>query len=201
LVRWEIAAKWGLRQGEVLGLFWSDITLDTGRVDIRRQVQRQAGQGLVYKPPKADSFRNLFLDADTLAHLNVLYAAVSTHGVGGSARDDRVVFPSKRGTAVDPMNDQHRFKALLKQAAIRSVNVHALRHTALTRLIEQGVGLPVVQEIAGHSDIRTTMKYLHLADSPVKQDAAALLQRAYATSGAVITLPVNGHAPRVQEAS
>jgi len=38
--RWAVALSLGLRQGEALGLLWSDVDLDTGRVQIRRAVQR-----------------------------------------------------------------------------------------------------------------------------------------------------------------
>jgi integrase/recombinase XerD len=39
---------------------------------------------------------------------------------------------------------------------------HALRHTFCTRLAERGVGLDVIQVLAGHADIRTTSRYLHV---------------------------------------
>ena len=187
--RWAIAAKWGLRQGEVLGLRWSDIDLATGRIDVRRQIQRQTGNGLVTKPPKANSFRHLMIDAATLADLRALYNQVGGHDVGTTADDDRYLFCGSRGGAVDPANDQHRFKALLAKAGIRDVGVHALRHTALTRMVEQGVPLPVVKEIAGHADIRTTMRYLQLANSPAKINAALLVQQAYGVAATVTTLP------------
>lgn len=76
------------------------------------------------------------------------------------------MFPTTIGTVKDSRNDQRQFKALLQLAGIREVSVHVLRHTAITRLIEQGVPVPVVKDIAGHSDIRTTMGYVHLANSP-----------------------------------
>lgn len=188
-VRWAIAAKWGLRQGEVLGLQWRDINLATGRLDVQRQVQRQQGGGLVLKAPKANSVRHLVIDQDTLTDLRHLYARAGGHDIGTTAQDERFVFPNARGRAIDPMNDQHQFKRLLAQADRRDVGVHALRHTALTRMVEQGVPLPVVQEIAGHADIRTTMRYLHLADSQAKVDAARLVQQAYGPPTPVTILP------------
>lgn len=39
--------------------------------------------------------------------------------------------------------------------------VHSLRHTAITRWVNKGIPLPVVQKLARHSDIRTTMRYAH----------------------------------------
>lgn len=188
-VRWAIAAKWGLRQGEVLGLRWSDINLATGRIEIQRQVQRQQSAGLVIKAPKANSYRHLVIDGDTLADLNTLFGQSHGRSIGTTRNVDRYIFPNARGGAMDPMNDQHQFKRLLADAGMRSVGVHTLRHTALTRMIEQGVPLAVVKEIAGHADIRTTMRYLHLADSRAKSDAAQLVQQVYGNATPDAPLP------------
>ncbi|MBA2404308.1 MAG: tyrosine-type recombinase/integrase [Bdellovibrionales bacterium] len=45
---------------------------------------------------------------------------------------------------------------------LRRIRYHDLRHTALTLLVKKGVLLPIVQKIAGHKDIKTTMKYVHV---------------------------------------
>jgi len=55
--------------------------------------------------------------------------------------------------------------------------VHDGRHTAGTLLLEQGVNMRVVQEILGHSDLRATQRYTHVA-SPVARDAAARMGKA-----------------------
>jgi integrase len=47
---------------------------------------------------------------------------------------------------------------------------HALRHTFCTRLILKGVPVPVVQRLAGHADIATTMRYVHAGETDM--DAA-----------------------------
>ncbi|MFI0424217.1 tyrosine-type recombinase/integrase [Spongiactinospora sp. 9N601] len=49
--------------------------------------------------------------------------------------------------------------------------MHAQRHTAATLALESGIALSVVQEMLGHSDIRVTRGYSHVA-SPLAQDAA-----------------------------
>ena len=50
--RWLVGLALGLRQGEALGLWWDDIDLDTGLLQIRRAWQRQRGRGLVFTEPK-----------------------------------------------------------------------------------------------------------------------------------------------------
>lgn len=51
---------------------------------------------------------------------------------------------------------------------------HLLRHTFCSRLVQRGVPLTVVKELAGHSNIATTMRYSHLAPADAVQGIAAL---------------------------
>ena len=52
--------------------------------------------------------------------------------------------------------------------------VHMLRHTCASRLVQQGVDLPVVQAWMGHSNIQTTMRYAHLAPNSLQKGKEAL---------------------------
>jgi site-specific recombinase XerD len=54
--------------------------------------------------------------------------------------------------------------------------VHAARHTAATLLMEKRITLAVVQDLLGHSDIRVTRGYTHVA-SPLMHDAAGRLAK------------------------
>ncbi|UCD95662.1 MAG: tyrosine-type recombinase/integrase, partial [Candidatus Zixiibacteriota bacterium] len=52
---------------------------------------------------------------------------------------------------------------IAKEAGIEGLTkVHTLRHTFASRLVMQGVNLPTVKKLMGHSDIQTTMIYAHL---------------------------------------
>lgn len=44
---------------------------------------------------------------------------------------------------------------------------HDLKHTVGTRLAEKGVPIPVIKEVLDHSDIKTTMRYVHTADKQI----------------------------------
>ena len=60
------------------------------------------------------------------------------------------------------------------RADVPDVRVHDGRHTAGTILVDQGVHLRVIQEILGHSDVRVTERYTHVA-SPAVREAAGLM--------------------------
>ena len=53
-------------------------------------------------------------------------------------------------------------KALIKAEIDRQVGIHSLRHSFATHLLEQGVALPVIQQILGHKSLKTTSGYLHV---------------------------------------
>jgi len=52
--------------------------------------------------------------------------------------------------------------------------LHAMRHSAVSRLIDLGLSLPVVQEFVGHANINTTRRYIHLNHSHLVEAAEAL---------------------------
>ena len=55
------------------------------------------------------------------------------------------------------------------EAGIRRVGWHTLRHSFASHLVTAGVSIKAVQELLGHSDIRTTMRYAHLAPSALRE--------------------------------
>lgn len=56
---------------------------------------------------------------------------------------------------------------LKKTSIIKDVNLHSLRHSYATHLLEQGVNIVTLKELLGHADITTTMIYLHVAQCPL----------------------------------
>ena len=59
-------------------------------------------------------------------------------------------------------------EALKKTTIKKRVNLHSLRHSYATHLLEQGVNIIIIKALLGHSHISTTMIYLHVAQVPYK---------------------------------
>ena len=87
------------------------------------------------------------------------------------------MFCQQDGRPIDPRRDWADWKDLLKAAGVRDARVHDGRHTAATLLIEMGVHVRIVMEILGHSDIRVTQRYTHVA-SPLAGVAAERMGQA-----------------------
>jgi site-specific recombinase XerD len=57
-------------------------------------------------------------------------------------------------------------EALKKTKIQKQVNLHSLRHSYATHLLEDGVNIVMIKNLLGHSNIDTTMVYLHVAQLP-----------------------------------
>ena len=93
-------------------------------------------------------------------------------------RNRRWLFPNRHGDA--PINKRvlsDTFAAAVMAADIqRRVTPHTLRHSYATRLIENGVGIRVVQILLGHASIASTAIYTHLT-TPTRASLQGLLNR------------------------
>ena len=104
---------------------------------------------------------------------------------------DNLLFPSTKGTYIDPKSFEIRLKAVSQRCGIRKVNPHALRHTLATRLVEGKVPLNIVQGILGHSSIETTRKYLYKNEDIER--AAIGTMTGYLDTAKLVTAPaLNG---------
>jgi integrase/recombinase XerD len=135
-----VAYSAGLRVSELTGLKPADI--DSGRMQIR-VVQA-----------KGNKDRYTLLSASALDQLRLHY---KLH------RPSVWLFETGKGVAIANRTVQLVFQKALRKAGItKEVSVHALRHSFATHLMEQGVSLPIIQQLLGHKSLRTTSIYLHV---------------------------------------
>lgn len=174
-VLFRIAVTTGLRQGEILGLKWSDLDWQTGRLQIQRQVQRRKGEGLVFCEPKSASGRRVVsLGEKTIAILREHREKQYKERVqaGDKWQENDLIFPTPIGTPQDCANVLKAYKRCLEKAGLPDLRFHDLRHTAATLMLQQEINPKVVQERLGHSDISLTLNtYSHVL--PSMQEEAA----------------------------
>ncbi len=170
-----IAVTTGLRQGEILGLKWSDLDWQTGRMQIQRQVQRRKGEGLVFCEPKSASGRRVVsLGEKTVdilrEHREKQYKERLL--AGDKWQENDLIFPTPIGTPQDCANVLKAYKRCLEMAGLPDLRFHDLRHSAATLMLQQEINPKVVQERLGHSDISLTLNtYSHVL--PSMQEEAA----------------------------
>lgn len=168
----------GLRRGELLALRWQDVDLTEGVIHVRRDMVRTKQKGLVFQEPKtAKSRRSIPLPDDVVTALksHKIRQAQEKLLAGPAYRDNGLVFCTEIGTPIEPRNFNRKFYQLRKKAGIEDVNLHALRHTYATRLLEKGVSLKVVQELLGHSKYDMTANVYSHVSPELKREAVAAL--------------------------
>jgi integrase len=198
--RWVIALALGLRQGEVLGLQWTDIDAEARVIRVRRgrlrpRYKHGCGDKCGRKPgycPKKISIRRETKDTKSRAGKRPigvpeeLMKLLRLHKQEQDrervlARDLWVekgyVFTSPTGEPLNPNTDFHRWKDLLKAADVRDGRLHDARRTAATVLLILGVPDTVVDTIMGWEpgkSARMRRRYQHVTGPVLQQTAAKI---------------------------
>ena len=161
-----LAVTAGLREGELLGLKWDDLDLDSGTLSVRRTLS-EARSGRFFEAPKNGKGRSISLTQQAVEALRGHRKRQSEERqrLGALWQDNDLVFPSQKGTPMNAKNLTARsFKPLLERAGLpRTVRLHDLRHTCATLLLGKGVHPKIVQELLGHATIAITLDtYSHV---------------------------------------
>jgi integrase len=169
-----VAVSLGLRQGEILGLRWQDVDLESGILEVRNQLQRLEGS-LTLVPLKTDRSRRTVplprFAVDTLRKHRVLQQTEQLAARNWS-NDLDLVFTTPLGTPIDARNLVRQFERHLKTAGLPRIRFHDLRHTAANLLHAQGVEPRTIMQTLGHSQISLTMNTYSRVIPALQQDAA-----------------------------
>jgi integrase len=157
---WQVTLLTGLRQGEVLGLTWDNVDLNTGEIRVVQQLQRQTNRGLVIKSLKTDiDTRTIILTKENITELRkwkIEQSALKLQLHSWGEHD--LVFTNSVGKALEPRRTARMWADLLKKSGIEHIKLHGARHSFATWAIQNGIDVKVVSHYLGHKDLRTTLK-------------------------------------------
>lgn len=135
----------GLRIGEIANLQMEDIDSNKMRIFVREG--------------KGNKERYTILSKQSLEMLRTYWSKYRQHKQGEK------IFLSESGEAITVGVMRQHFRKYRRKASLsEKVTMHTLRHSFATDLIERGASLIQVKELLGHSNIRSTMEYVHVAN-------------------------------------
>lgn len=195
----QLAAYYGLRRSEVLGIRWSAIDDEKGTLSINHKVTEGMvdGRHQIYTEDKLktkSSFRTLPLIPAVRALLDEQrarqeeYRRLFKKSYCTEYLD--YVCTDEMGRLFRPNYITDHFKLLLKQHGLRHIRFHDLRHSCASLLLSQGIPMKQIQEWLGHSTFATTADiYSHL-DFNSKLESAQAISRRFRSGAGVGPRPV-----------
>ncbi|MEV8377744.1 site-specific integrase [Kribbella sp. NPDC056861] len=187
----------GLRQGEALGLKWSDLDLDEGVLQVRRSRNKpHFAHGCTDKPygrkaagrcsarvstrPGAAPTKSR-AGRRTIGLPDELVSILRAHQVQQLAEqvaarqlwtDEQWLFATRTGKPLNARTDHQEWKDLLKAAGIRTGRLHDARHTAATVMLLLGIPERAVMDAMGWATTAMAKRYQHIT-APVRRDLAS----------------------------
>ena len=187
-----VAAFYGLRRGEVLGLKWDALDFNRGTLTIKRTVTQAKIDGKyqiieqnsaktkssLRTLPLVDSFKEYFMEVKKAQELNKKVC-----GNCYNYEYDGYVFLDELGERMKPDYLTNFFPEYIQKHGMKKMRFHDLRHSCASLLLANGVPLKQIQEWLGHSDFSTTANiYAHL-DYTSKISSAEAMEKGMALPG------------------
>jgi integrase len=174
-----LALSTGMRRGELLGLRWQDVDLNSGTLRVVQSLE-QTKAGLRFKAPKTKhGRRTITLPPSIVAELRTHWKQQQEQRLAlglGKAPETGLVFPTWDGKPRSPGALTKEWTRAMKEADMK-VTLHALRHTHASSLIAAGVDVLTISRRLGHASPTITLGvYGHLYSNP--DDRAAQIMEA-----------------------
>ncbi|WP_175651433.1 tyrosine-type recombinase/integrase [Pseudomonas sp. Marseille-P9899] len=146
-----VSLNTGMRRGELFSLTWPMVNFQTKTITVGGDTA------------KTSETRHIPMNAETF---NTLKAWKDQGG------ESSFVFPGLEGGRMEDVKSA--WLKLLKEACITGFRWHDMRHDFASRLVMAGVPLNTVRDLLGHTDIKMTLRYAHLAPD-IKAAAVELI--------------------------
>lgn len=143
----------GIREGEMIALTPKDFDFKSETVTINKSYQRLKGRDVITTPKTKKSNRTIkmpkFLCEEMQEYIGMFY---------GAGENDRI-FPVSKSYM------HHEMDRGAKQAGVKRIRIHDLRHSHVSLLIEMGFTALAIADRLGHESIEVTYRYAHLFPS------------------------------------
>lgn len=152
----------GIREGELLALTPADFDFEKMTVSITKSYQRIKGRDIITDPKTAKSVRTIkmpdFLSDEIQDFIGQIYG----------------IQPIDRLFQITKHYLKHEMERGSKIAGVKRIRIHALRHSAISLLIEMGFSAVAIADRVGHESIDITYRYAHLFPSTQNEMADKL---------------------------
>lgn len=173
---WLLAATTGMRRGELLGLRWRDVDLDSTSIHVRQAIT-VARYEIVTGTPKTDTgARAIAIDSGTAdalrSHATTQMKERELLG-GEPVGPDSLVFTLPDGKPIHPEQLSRWFARQARSSGLPPIRLHDVRHSYVSALLAGGVPVKVVSQRVGHSSPMVTLSiYQHVLPSDDRNAAS-----------------------------
>lgn len=204
----------GMRLGELAGLEWSDIDLDTGILKIHQASQHITGKGTFKKSPKNETSNRAISLPKTVINLLREYRLWyngekamlenlwhDEYNNIFTTRDGKPIYPGTISKWFNKFIKQHNNKIIndhtiskedKEQYLLKEINFHGLRHTSATILINQGLDVTTVSKRLGHARTSTTTDIYSHSLQKADIEAANKLEHLFSKENSKNTIKKQG---------
>ncbi len=175
-----VAAREGLRQGEILGLRWQDVDLDGGTLAVTGSLQGARRSALTIGEPKSrHSRRSMALFPETVEALREHRTRQLEERLraGSMWGDGDLVFPNDFGAYLSTTTLTRNLDGILRRAGLPDVRFHDLRHSAATDWLKNGMHPKVASERLGHASVGITLDLYSHVTPTMQREAVAEITR------------------------
>ncbi len=176
-----MAAWFGFRRGEVIGMRWDCIDIKNKTIAVRGTVKSQGKNGYsVYYVPSAKnntSIRTLPMTEEQAEYFSKLKEQQKhRQAVKGYCHDfDAFICTYKDGKLISPNVLTRAVPKLTEACGLPRLKLHELRHTCLSLMIQNGISVLDAASWAGHSSPSTTQNIYAHVDARSKEKISAIL--------------------------
>jgi integrase len=155
-----VSLQTGMRAGEQYGLTWENIDLRSKTIHV----------------PKSKNGMERYIPM--LPEVVTAFKTLKALALTRKDRSADLKNESPENTCFALADPKKWWASVLREAKVKNYRWHDNRHSFCSRLVQAGKSLKVVQELAGHKDIKTSARYAHL-DQRSKREA---LEDAFASA-------------------